>query len=256
VIPILAELPIEEADRAILESLLKKTDGATPPLESLSETGAKVLINLAINKWRFASTASQLCTCLIHKENTFVSEQPKRQFRSVTLQLLQSNFKRRVELRKEEGKYLGLVSYIAGLYRLVRVNEQELSILAIPLYECLNELSAVGSSETEISCLMSQLQQIGQQLEKHSLPKMNILFVSIRNCFLDKTTSPLSRRILLEMIEVRAGKWCLSKAAYEYYYCHKIQADENEDVKQNEKTGAEVEDENANTLPPAAASEH
>ena len=98
----------------------------------------------------------------------------------MTLQLLQSNFKKRNELRKEEGKYLGLVSYIAGLYRvsifqgnfflkrnykLVRVNDQELSILAIPLYECLNELSAVGSSETEISCLMSQLQLIGQQLE-------------------------------------------------------------------------------------------
>ena len=33
------------------------------------------------------------------------------------------------------------------------------------------------------------------------MPKMNILFVSIRNCFLDKSTSPLSRRILLEMIE-------------------------------------------------------
>ena len=100
----------------------------------------------------------------------------------------------------------------------MRVNDQELSILAIPLYECLNELSAVGSSETEISCLMSQLQLIGQQLEvklnwndifelelcllkKYSMPKMNILFVSIRNCFLDKSTSPLSRRILLEMIE-------------------------------------------------------
>ena len=99
----------------------------------------------------------------------------------------------------------------------MRVNDQELSILAIPLYECLNELSAVGSSETEISCLMSQLQLIGQQLEvrllktlifnwitfvqKYSMPKMNNLFVSIRNCFLDKSTSPLSRRILLEMIE-------------------------------------------------------
>ena len=50
VTPILTELPIEEADRKILENLLKKADGQTPPLESLSETGAKVLFNLAINK--------------------------------------------------------------------------------------------------------------------------------------------------------------------------------------------------------------
>ena len=47
----------------------------------------------------------------------------------------------------------------------MRVNDQELAILAVPLYECLNELSAIGSTETEISCLMSQLQLIGQQLE-------------------------------------------------------------------------------------------
>ena len=52
VTPILTELPIEEADRKILENLLKKADGQTPPLESLSETGAKVLFNLAINKVR------------------------------------------------------------------------------------------------------------------------------------------------------------------------------------------------------------
>ena len=53
----------------------------------------------------------------------------------------------------------------SGVFQLVRVNDQELSILAVPLYECLNELSAIGSTETEISCLMSQLQLIGQQLE-------------------------------------------------------------------------------------------
>ena len=81
---------------------------------------------------------------------------------------------------------------------------------------------------------------------------MNELFISIRNCFLGKNTTPLARRILLEMIEgsskeeyvsvfislfvVRAGKWCLSKAAYEYYYCHKITvADENQNVSGSEQ---------------------
>ena len=66
VIPILSDLPIEEADRKILESLLKKPDGSMPPLESLSETGAKVLINLAINKVR----ASFLC--IKAREQNFV----------------------------------------------------------------------------------------------------------------------------------------------------------------------------------------
>ena len=43
--------------------------------------------------------------------------------------------------------------------------------------------------------------KISKIFQKYSMPKMNSLFVSIRNCFLDKSTSPLSRRILLEMIE-------------------------------------------------------
>jgi len=233
---LLLEIPIAENDKEILENLLTKPETSSPPLESLSETAAKVLFELAINKWQYASAASQLCSCLIHKENKYQSDNPKRHFRTITLQLLQQNFKKRTELRKEEGKFLGLVSYIAGLYRLVRVNDQELTILAVPLYECLNELSAIGSTETEISCLMSQLQLIGQQLEKHSYEKMNGLFISIRNCFLGKNTTPLARRILLEMIEVRAGKWCLSKAAYEYYYCHKITvADENQNVSGSEQ---------------------
>ena len=37
--------------------------------------------------------------------------------------------------------------------------------------------------------------------QKHSYEKMNELFISIRNCFLGKNTTPLARRILLEMIE-------------------------------------------------------
>ena len=37
--------------------------------------------------------------------------------------------------------------------------------------------------------------------KKHSYEKMNELFISIRNCFLGKNTTPLARRILLEMIE-------------------------------------------------------
>ena len=60
---------------------------------------------------------------------------------------------------------MGRINLNWGFFQLVRVNDQELSILAVPLYECLNELSAIGSTETEISCLMSQLQLIGQQLE-------------------------------------------------------------------------------------------
>ena len=81
-----------------------------------------------IFKWQYASAASQLCSCLIHKENKYQSDNPKRHFRTVTLQLLQQNFKKRTDLRKEEGKFLGLVSYIAGLYR-VRIGFKDTIVI-------------------------------------------------------------------------------------------------------------------------------
>jgi len=68
--------------------------------------------------------------------------------------------------------------------------------------------------------------------------KMDRLFSCIRDCFINPKNSSDGRRMLLEIIEgdfirlfrsyfipilVRAGRWCLSTAAYEYYYCQKVQ---------------------------------
>ena len=47
---LLLEIPIAENDKKILENLLTKPETSSPPLESLSETAAKVLFELAINK--------------------------------------------------------------------------------------------------------------------------------------------------------------------------------------------------------------
>ena len=47
---LLLEIPIAENDKKILENLLAKPESSSPPLESLSETAAKVLFELAINK--------------------------------------------------------------------------------------------------------------------------------------------------------------------------------------------------------------
>jgi len=49
---LLLEIPIAENDKEILENLLTKPETSSPPLESLSETAAKVLFELAINKVR------------------------------------------------------------------------------------------------------------------------------------------------------------------------------------------------------------
>ena len=46
----------------------------------------------------------------------------------------------------------------------MRVADKELSILTGPLYSCLNDLAVTGG-QTDIQCLMAQLQLVGQQLE-------------------------------------------------------------------------------------------
>ena len=46
----------------------------------------------------------------------------------------------------------------------MRVADKELTILTVPLYTCLNDL-AISGGQTDIQCLMAQLQIIGQQLE-------------------------------------------------------------------------------------------
>ena len=68
---------------------------------------------------------------------------------------------------------------------MVRVNDQELSILATPLYECLEELSDRESTETEISCLMSQLQIVGQQLEARKAEILSHIYDQIFISILD-----------------------------------------------------------------------
>ena len=64
-----------------------------------------------------ATHASMLSSILIERENIQNANSPKRPFRTKTLSLLQSNFKKREDLKKQDRAYHGLVAFIAGLYR-------------------------------------------------------------------------------------------------------------------------------------------
>ena len=63
---LLLEIPIAENDKEILENLLTKPETSSPPLESLSETAAKVLFELAINKVRSRKKLSRNRLRAIH----------------------------------------------------------------------------------------------------------------------------------------------------------------------------------------------
>lgn len=66
---------------------------------------------------------------------------------------------------------------------------------------------------------MLQLHRIGDQLEKMNAERMDELFFLLRDGFLlQDGLSSLSRLLLLEILEFRAGAWSLGDSAQKYYY--------------------------------------
>lgn len=66
---------------------------------------------------------------------------------------------------------------------------------------------------------MLQLHRIGDQLEKVNAERMDELFFLLRDGFLlQQGLSSLTRLLLLEILEYRAGNWSLSDTAQKYYY--------------------------------------
>lgn len=71
----------------------------------------------------------------------------------------------------------------------------------------------------QVDCLVLQLHRIGEQLENANRTRMDEIFFLIRDGFLlQEGVSSLSRLLLLEILEFRAGGWSLSATADKYYY--------------------------------------
>lgn len=71
----------------------------------------------------------------------------------------------------------------------------------------------------QVDCLVLQLHRIGEQLENANKPRMDELFFRLRDGFLLREgLSSMSRLLLLEILEFRAGGWSLSATADKYYY--------------------------------------
>lgn len=71
----------------------------------------------------------------------------------------------------------------------------------------------------QVDCLVLQLHRIGDQLEKVNAERMDELFFLLRDGFLlQHGITSLTRLLLLEILEFRAGAWSLNDAAQKYYY--------------------------------------
>ncbi|XP_067860634.1 MIF4G domain-containing protein B isoform X2 [Heptranchias perlo] len=106
-------------------------------------------------------------------------------------------------------------------YTIVQVNNMPMMALVNPVYDCLMLLAQPESlqNEEEVDCLVLQLHRIGEQLQKMNSQRMDDLFCLLRDGFLlQDRPSSLSRLLLLEIIEFRAGGWKMSENAQKYYY--------------------------------------
>lgn len=76
-----------------------------------------------------------------------------------------------------------------------------------------------SSHPLQVDCLVLQLHRIGEQLEKANSQRMDQLFFLLRDGFLlQEGLTSMTRLLLLEILEFRAGGWMLSSTANKYYY--------------------------------------
>lgn len=143
-------------------------------------------------------------------------------FRRNLLNRLQQEFKNREEMRKcSLQEWVCFVTFICNVFDYLKVNNMPMLALVHPVFDCLMRLAQPDAllNEAEVDCLVLQLHRIGEQLENANRPRMDELFFQLRDGFLlQEGLSSMSRLLLLELLEFRAGGWSLSSTADKYYY--------------------------------------
>uniref|UniRef100_UPI0035901A88 MIF4G domain-containing protein isoform X1 n=2 Tax=Myxine glutinosa TaxID=7769 RepID=UPI0035901A88 len=178
---------------------------------------AAVIINQSLQDPVFCKEAWRVCRVIIQAE----AKGDNNTFRGHLLNLLQEEYAKREETREnDQSRWIGFVFLICSIFHKIKVGNGPMVALVEPIYECLNRMtkSDAVTHEEEVCCLVEQLHHIGKQLENRNETRMAELFCTLRDCFfLDRLTS-LSRLLLLNIIEFRAGGWEFGESARKYYY--------------------------------------
>ncbi|XP_038633261.1 MIF4G domain-containing protein B isoform X2 [Scyliorhinus canicula] len=152
------------------------------------EKVASVIIEQSMKDLVFSKEAGRICYTIVQAEN---KQSGNSNFRRNILIRLQQEFLLKEQLRERSvNDWVCLVTFICNIFDYLKVD-----------------------------CLVLQLHRIGEQLQKMNAQRMDDLFCQLRDGFLlQNQPSSLTRLLLLEIIEFRAGGWKMSENAQKYYY--------------------------------------
>lgn len=202
-----------------LASFMEEAQGSARCEESLAQVVAAIY-STAVTDRSFAATAARLCD----KMALFMVEGTK--FRSLLLNLLQRDFARREELQQADVEgWLGFITFLCEVFSTMRSSTGEpFRVLVLPIYTCLRELlESKDVKEDAVICCSMELQSAGRLLEAQLPEMMTELLAATRDKMLCPAESPLTRSLLMEVIELHAHQWDPLETLTTQYYDRTIQ---------------------------------
>ncbi|XP_051785747.1 CBP80/20-dependent translation initiation factor isoform X2 [Erpetoichthys calabaricus] len=204
---------------AKLSTFMEEAQNSTNSEEMLSEI-VRTIYQKAVSDRSFASTAAKLCD----KMALFMVEGTK--FRSLLLNMLQNDFTKRDELQQSDVEHwLGFITFLCEVFGTMRSSSGEpFRVLVCPIYACLRELlESTKVKEDAVLCCSMELQSTGKLLEEQLPEMMSELLAAARDKMLCPSESPLTRSLLMEVIELHARHWSPLEAFTTQYYNRTIQ---------------------------------
>uniref|UniRef100_A0A1A7XWZ0 MIF4G domain containing n=1 Tax=Iconisemion striatum TaxID=60296 RepID=A0A1A7XWZ0_9TELE len=199
--------------QTLLKTALKDPNSVN--LEKVSN----IIVDQSLKDCVFSKEAGRICYTIVQAEAKQSSENV---FRRHLLNRLQQEFKVREETRTRSlQEWVCYVTFICNIFDYLKVNNMPIVALVQPVYDCLTRLARPDAltNEEEVDCLVLQLHRIGEQLEKMNVQRMDELFFLLRDGFLlQEGLASMTRLLLLEILEFRAGGWMLNSTAHKYYY--------------------------------------
>ncbi|KAJ3605802.1 hypothetical protein NHX12_027846 [Muraenolepis orangiensis] len=202
-----------------LTSFMEEAQGSAHCEESLAQVVAAIYGTAAADR-SFAATGARLCD----KMALFMVEGTK--FRSLLLNMLQKDFARREELQRADVEgWLGFITFLCEVFSTMRSSAGEpFRVLVLPIYTCLRELlESRDVKEDAVICCSMELQSAGRLLEAQLPEMMTDLLAAVRDKMLSPAESPLTRSLLMEVIELHAHHWDPLEALTTQYYNRTIQ---------------------------------
>ncbi|XP_063334444.1 CBP80/20-dependent translation initiation factor isoform X1 [Pelmatolapia mariae] len=201
-----------------LASFMEEAQSSARSEETLAQV-VSAIYSKAVSDRSFAATAARLCD----KMALFMVEGTK--FRSLLLNMLQRDFSRREELQQSDvERWLGFITFLCEVFGTMRSSGEPFRVLVCPIYTCLRELlESTDVKEDAVLCCSMELQSTGRLLEEQLPEMMTELLAAVRDKMLCPAESPLTRSLLMEVIELHAHRWSPLEALTTQYYNRTIQ---------------------------------